>query len=49
MNETTQSLRRELLKAELLESRDLTPEEKTKSMDYWKGYTAAVVRVFKLL
>ena len=47
--ETTVSLRKELLKKELLESRDLTPKEKAKSMDYWEGYTAAMTRAFKLL
>jgi len=33
----------------ITEIRNLTPEEKGKSLDYWEGYTRALVETINLL
>ena len=40
--------RKKLLK-EITEIRDLKQSEKGKSLDYWEGYTSAVVKMVKKL
>jgi len=33
----------------MIEARDLTPKEKSKSLDYWEGYTAAITKLLTII